>query len=96
MQIIVKPGDWTKLTARALCHEPTQTLFILAPRLAANGDHALPDQITAHAYPLSDDAPRLSTAHLHALKGEAVIMILFLHGIIRPSLAKSKPRVHAT
>jgi hypothetical protein len=82
MQIILNPKNWTKLTARTLCHEPTQTLFIVYSRLSAMWDDALPERLGTHAYPISDNAPLPCEPMLSALKIEAILMLLLFHGII--------------
>jgi hypothetical protein len=95
MQIILNPADWTRLTSRTLCHEPSQTLFIVYPGLRDTTDHALPERLAAHAYPISDDIRLPEEAVLAALRIEAVLMLLFFHDMVTPLPIEIKERSNA-
>jgi hypothetical protein len=96
IQFVRKPSDWTPVTRRIVCHEPSGLLFELVPGARFGSEDAAPaDRLSANSFVLGDQIKAVTPEIREQLATEAVLMTLFLGGYVMPRDIKPKEQTHA-
>jgi hypothetical protein len=96
IQFVRKPSDWTPVTRRIVCHEPSGLLFELVPGARfGSEDEAPADRLSANSFGLGDHITPVTPEIREQLATEAVLMTLFLGRYIMPREFNPKEQTHA-